>query len=281
MLYQPRYPLSLFIECLWSQVGVVPYARDKILPTATIELMINLGSPHRVINSDDLTSFVLHCDGWIAGMQNSFLVTEAVAETEMVGVRFKPGGASPFFDFPIWELSDQVTALDCIWGRLVNEIREQLYEAPNIHARLRLLEQLLCRRLTADPDDRSSIQAAVAALAKPHGPTTVRALSNEIGMSHKHLIAQFSKIVGQSPKALQRVFRFNRLLHAIDPTQPINWATLAVDHGYYDQAHLNKEFLAFAGMPPTAYLTRRRQIFGPTLQRGEAVHFVPIVSSLR
>lgn len=276
VLYQPRYPLSRFIECLWSQIGVAPYARDKILPTATIELMINLGGPHRVLNSDDFSRFELHRDSWVAGMQNSFLVTEAVAETEMVGVRFKPGGAYPFFDFPISELSDHVTAMDCIWGRLVGEIQEQLYAIVDIHARLRLLEQILCRHLSAEIDGWRTTQAAVTALAQPHGPTTVRALSDHIGISHKHLITQFGRIIGLSPKALQRVLRFNQLLYAIDPTQPINWAALAVEHGYYDQAHLNKEFLAFAGMNPTTYMKRRRQVFGPDLRRGEVIHFVPI-----
>lgn len=276
VLYQPRYPLSLFVECLWSQIGVAPYARDKILPTATVELMINLGAPHRVLNGEDFTQFALHRDSWIAGMQNSFLVTEAVGETEMVGVRFKPGGAYPFFEFPISELSDQVIAMEAIWGRLINEIREQLYALADVHARLRLLEQILCQRLPQDVEGRRTMQGAVALLAQPHGPTSVRALSDTIGISHKHLITQFDRSIGLPPKALQRIFRLNQLLYAIDPTQPIHWAALAVEHGYYDQAHLNKEFLAFAGMSPTAYMAHRRQVFGPDLQRGEAVHFVPI-----
>lgn len=276
VLYQPRYPLSLFVECLWSQIGMAPYTRDKILPTATIELMINLGPPHRVLQDDDSEHFDLHQDSWIAGMQNRFLVTEAVAETEMVGVRFKPGGAAPFFGFPMAEMSNQVVAMDAIWGRLVNEIQEQLYLIPDVHARLRLLELLLCQRLSNEIDDWRPMQAAVAALAQPNGPKTVRTLSADLGMSQKHLIAQFHKIIGLSPKALQRIFRFNQLLYAIDPQQLINWAALAVDHGYYDQAHLNKEFIAFAGMNPTTYIERRRQIFGPDLRRGEAVHFIPI-----
>lgn len=276
VLYQPRAPLSLFVECLWSQIGVAPYRRDKILPTATIELMINLGAPHRVVDPDDHARFQLHQDGWIAGMQNSFLVTEAVAETEMVGVRFRPGGAYPFFDFPIAELSDQVTAMDCIWGRLVHEVQERLYEIADVPTRLRLLEQVLCQRLTSDVQDWLPIQAAVATLHRSDRPLTVRALSDQIGMSHKHLITQFGKIVGLSPKGLQRILRFNKFLHAIDPTQPINWAALALDHGFYDQAHLNKEFRAFAGMNPTTYVTQRHQLLGPNLRRGEAVHFVPI-----
>lgn len=276
VLYRPHYPLSIFVECLWSQIGVTPYKRDKILPTATLELMINLGAPHRVLDDDDATRVDLHRDGWVAGMQDRFLITEAVAETELVGVRFKPGGAYPFFACPLSELSNQVIAMDAVWGRLVNEIREQLHAITDIHARLRYLELLLCQRLSNNIDDWRPIQGAVKVLAQPNGPTTVRALSDVLGMSHKHLITQFNKMVGLSPKSLQRVFRFNQLLYAIDPTQSINWATLAVEHGYYDQAHLNKEFLAFAGMNPTTYLLQRRQLFGPHLQRGEAVHFVPI-----
>ena len=94
----------------------VPYKREKILPTGTIELMINFGSPHRLIDKRNETSFDLMQHSWVAGFQTEYLINEPVAETCMLGVRFKPGGAYPFFDFPIDELSNFVIDMELIWG---------------------------------------------------------------------------------------------------------------------------------------------------------------------
>ena len=88
-IFQPHPPLNQFIQCFWYVDLQVPYTREKILPSNAIELMINFGSPHRLYSSDE-SSFEMMRQSWIAGYQTGYIVNEPVAETCMMGVRFKP-----------------------------------------------------------------------------------------------------------------------------------------------------------------------------------------------
>jgi AraC-like DNA-binding protein len=89
----------------------------------------------------------------------------------------------------------------------------------------------------------------------------VRALAAEVGWSRKHLAARFHEQVGLAPKALARVIRFRRALRLLDaPGAPRS--DVALRCGYYDQAHFNRDFRAFTGTTPGAWL-RGRAADGP------------------
>jgi AraC-like DNA-binding protein len=253
----------------------VPYQREKILPTGTIELMINFGSPHRLIDKHDETSFTLMQDAWVAGFQTEYLINEPVAETRMLGVRFKPGGAFPFFDFPISELSNFVIDMELIWGRFIHDVREQLLEIDSAAGKFHLIENILLERLSANVYGLDAVQYAVHGIAQAAGNLSIRALSEQMGISQKHLNHQFRKMVGVSPKNLARVIRLQAVLNAIDARRAINWAEIAYQCHYYDQAHFNRDFQAFTGLGPTAYVELRTRVFGD-LPPGQDVHFVPI-----
>ncbi|MEM7345657.1 MAG: DUF6597 domain-containing transcriptional factor, partial [Chloroflexota bacterium] len=240
--YIPEAPLSTFIECLWSVSTHTHYVREKVLPMGRIDLMINLGSPHKVVNKTNFNKFDLHKESWVSGFQTEYIVIEALAETNMVGIRFKPGGAYPFFDLPISEVSNQVVDMDLIWGNLIEEIRERLFEAKTTGERFKLLEVTLLKKLAFDLSSWQTVQFAVNQISQPSHFSTVKALSYQMGISQKHLISQFNKMVGVSPKSLARILKFNTVLDSIDPTQPINWADIAHQCHYYDQAHFNKDF---------------------------------------
>jgi AraC-like DNA-binding protein len=276
LIYQPRPPLSSFIECLWHADLHAPSRREKILPTGTLELIINFGAPFRLYDRDNPLRCALHSASWLVGLQTGYLTNEPIAETHMIGVRFKPAGAAMFFDLPAAELHNRVVPIDALWGSFAAEMRERLYAAPTPALRFALLEQLLLARLLDQPRGLRAIRFAVAALAGSDGALAIKSLSDQIGMSQKHLAAQFQQLVGVSPKALARIFRFQRVLHSIDPAQPLDWAAVAHGALYYDQSHFNKDFARFAGLTPTEYVQLRRNVFGSAVARGEDVHFVPI-----
>jgi methylphosphotriester-DNA--protein-cysteine methyltransferase len=68
----------------------------------------------------------------------------------------------------------------------------------------------------------------------------------------------YRRQLGLPPKVLARVIRFNRLLRRLDEEGDVRWADLAVDCGYYDQAHLHRDFRQFAGATPAGFLAARR-----------------------
>jgi AraC-like DNA-binding protein len=272
----PPPPLARYVECFWYADLRAPYRREKILPTATVELIVNFGGPFRLYERDDPGRFTLHAESWLVGLQTAYLTNEPLAETHMIGVRFRPGGAYPFFRLPASELHNRVVPLDALWGRAAAEVRERLYAAPTFAARCALLEGLLLARLTDRPRGLDAVQFAVGELARHGGALPIKALSDQLGVSQNHLTLQFKRIVGVAPKVLARIYRFQHALQCIDPARPVDWAGIAHGALYYDQPHFNKDFAAFTGLTPTDYLRLRREVFGAQLARGEDVHFVPI-----
>ena len=140
---------------------------------------------------------------------------------------FKPGGAYPFLKLPLSELHNQIVPLDALWGRCADEIRERLYAEPTIQARFALLERLLLARLCEAPHGLNIVQAAVAVIARQHGALSIRALCEQIGISQKHLITQFKRMVGGTPKELARLDRFKHILQSIEPAKPVDWSMIA------------------------------------------------------
>jgi AraC-like DNA-binding protein len=78
-------------------------------------------------------------------------------------------------------------------------------------------------------------------------------------MSKRRFIQMFDERVGLTPKLFCRVRRFHRALRLIARGGPIKWADLAVDCGYFDQAHFIHDFTDFCGLSPSAYLGLRTE----------------------
>ena len=84
----------------------------------------------------------------------------------------------------------------------------------------------------------------------------VGALAQEVGWSRRHLVTRFRQQVGLPPKTIARVVRFEGLLRRVAGTGGAAWSRIAAECGYYDQAHMNRDFREFAGTTPTEYLAR-------------------------
>jgi AraC-like DNA-binding protein len=90
---------------------------------------------------------------------------------------------------------------------------------------------------------------------------SLRDLTSRLGLSHKQMLARFDCRVGVTPKVASRIFRFQKVLNATSSAQRLpDWSDLAIDCGYYDQAHMIHEFQEFAGLTPAAYLRSRTEL---------------------
>jgi AraC-like DNA-binding protein len=253
--YFPGAPLSRFVELIWMLEGRADYSREKVLPNGAIELIINLGSYHKVVDRYDKSRFEVFRDCWIAGMQEEHITIEAIDESNLIGIRFRPGGAYPFFSFPISELTNRVIESDQILGPLAAQLREQVMETDVPAERLHIIEAMLLKRIGEKGSD-ALVDYAIGKLRGGSG-RSIAELSRSAGVSEKHLIALFKKSVGITPKYLSRIFRFQQVLGLVKDLHQVNWTEIAHDCGYFDQAHLIKEFHALSGSKPSEYLKNR------------------------
>lgn len=263
-LHFPKPPLSQFVENIWYYEGAhAEYTREKILPDGAIELIIDLDSWPKKIFDDEVTTecFRTVKKAWISGERTRYIVIGA-DNSHMIGIRFKPGGAYPFFGFPISELSEYVTELDLIWGSMIYDIRDQLLELGSADEKLLRFESFLLEQVKRSLVPNKAIAFAVHQLQHSPQFLAIRDLASQIGITQKHLITQFEKVVGLRPKSFARVAKFNKVLNVIEHTKQVEWASIAYECGYYDQAHFIKEFHNFSGLNPSAYLTRRGDYVG-------------------
>ena len=120
-------------------------------------------------------------------------------------------------------------------------------------AQVLVVEQYLIRKLTNAAPIHPAIRHAVEQVSRNGGVRSVRKIQLDSGLSHTRFIHVFREHVGLTPKLFCRVRRFHALLDQIKKGIPVNWAELAIDCGYFDQAHLIRDFRTFAGTTPLEY----------------------------
>jgi AraC-like DNA-binding protein len=217
-----------------------------------VPLIINFGAPFRIRMGANES---VDQRGFVAGLYDGYADVASTGRAHSMQVDFTPLGAHRFFAMPMRDLAGQTVALDGV-GRF-EELTSRLYEAQGWAARFALLDRFVRQRLGASRPPSSPIAWAWRQLAASAGRVRVGALAREIGWSRKHLAQRFSIEVGAGPKTVGRILRFAEARRSIDAgvrVGPMDWADLAADCGYADQAHLIREFRAMAGVTPADYV---------------------------
>ncbi len=257
----PAAPLSEFVGLLWMYEGYQqPHEKERLLPDGSMELVVNLNEDLvRAYDPYETQKFQSLRGSVMVGAHSEFFVIDTAQQQSVVGVHFKPGGAFPFFDPPAGELRNQMVSLDDLWGSMAGQLRERLLEAGTPEAMFRVLEEVLIARAA----ERLQRHPAVTfALGEFHGSThsrTIAQVTGQIGLSPKRFIEVFRGEVGLTPKLFCRVRRFQRAVRLASSGRPVEWAALAVDCGYFDQAHFIHDFRAFSGINPSTYVAQRTE----------------------
>ena len=106
------------------------------------------------------------------------------------------------------------------------------------------------------PRPSAEVTRAWRVLVDTHGGAPIGRVADAVGWSHKHLIAKFTQQVGLTPKTAARLVRLDHVLARVRRDGSARWDQVATEGGYADQAHLIRDFRAFTGITPTAYLAR-------------------------
>ncbi len=194
---------------------------------------------------------------FVAALHETHSLVEHDGRQHGIEVRLTPLGAYTLLGFPMDELSNRVVELDDLIGPRADELVERLFEPAAWHERFRLLDALLAARAEGGRGAAPGVAWAWRRLGETSGRTSVRGLSEELGWSQRRLVARFREQVGLPPKALARILRFERVSALLQRVEGPRLAEVAYDCGYFDQAHLNRDFREFAGTTPTAYIAAR------------------------
>jgi AraC-like DNA-binding protein len=221
-------------------------------PPGRIELIVSFGPHIDVIEPSGRRE---RHRSFAVGLAEEHSFTEHDGEQAGVQIGISPPAARALLGVPLGAIAHRVVALDELLGRSGDELAERLAMASGWDERFRLLDAAIARRLAAGTPPPREVSWAWERLAASGGATRVDALARETGWSRRHLAERFRSEIGLSPKVAARVLRFQRVTARLRAGRPDRLAELALDCGYYDQAHLNRDFRAFAGCTPTEYVS--------------------------
>lgn len=252
----PAEPLRRFVRCFWVMRGPRAHvaAPERVLPDGSVELVFNLSD--RFEHYRDGDGAVRQPQELVVGELLSPMLIAPTGTVDLVGVRFRPGGARPFLGPPLAELTGRsCDAADVC--RPLAAATTALGEADATGARVRVLERRLLSLLRSDPPVDDRVLAGVARIESMGGRISVDRLARELNLSSRQLERRFAIAVGLSPKLLCRIIRFQRIFGALRSGLSDGWSALALRCGYYDQAHLIRDFRQFAGQSPTEFVADR------------------------
>ncbi|WP_341912668.1 helix-turn-helix transcriptional regulator [Ferrovibrio terrae] len=237
------------------------FTRRHELPGIQAVLIVNLGAPITIIDTDGHTLPVASGAGFAAGLSDAYAVSDSTGSQRGFQVMFTPQGARRFFGLPMRALTNRAFDLADLLGPVVaRDLIEGLQAVNSWDAGFRLLDAMLQQRMAIAPgfDIAGAREASwtLRQLQQSHGRMTVAALATELGCSRKLLAARFREHVGLTPKSVSRILRFRHALTLID-AKPARWSAIAQDAGYFDQAHFANDFRQLTGRTPGDYLADR------------------------
>jgi AraC-like DNA-binding protein len=254
--YCPGPPLDGFVENLWSLSDAPPHARERILPSGTLELVINLHEDEfRIYDVAERQPPRRFRGAIVSGAYRGAFVIDTEEHASVIGVHFAPGGALPFLGAPPGHLANTHLDLETLWPGQASSLRERLCEAQSPARRFRILENVLVGRLGRPFKHHGAVRAALELMSPPG--LAIAELADRVGLSHRRLIELFTAEVGVPPKLFGRLQRFQRAMAIVQAARSVDWAELAIGCGYYDQSHMIRDFGAFSGFSPADLLRHR------------------------
>jgi AraC-like DNA-binding protein len=245
----PGPPLDGFVENLWSLSDAPSHARERILPSGTLELVINLHEDElRIYDAAESQTPRRFPGAIVSGAYRGPFVIDTEEHASVIGVHFAPGGAAALLGAPPGHLADTHLDLQTLWGEQATQLRERLCEAGTPPKRFRVLEDALVSRLRHPFEQHRAVRVALEQIARPGA--TVAEVADRVGLSHRRLIEVFTAEVGMPPKLFGRLQRFQRAMVVLQRPASVDWAELAIRCGYYDQSHLIRDFREFSGFSP-------------------------------
>jgi AraC-like DNA-binding protein len=220
-----------------------------------VPLILNLG-PQWHVENGSVPGSTHSYDSFLAGLHTTPSLVEGSDSWACIELRLTPLGARRLLQRPMHELTNRTLDLEELFPR-AGELTGRLRDVGSWAERFDLVESFLVHRMADSAPASTAIEWSWKRLRLSHGRASIAALAEELGWSHRRLIARFREQVGLTPKAIARVIRFDTAVELLRTSTGESLAGVAYDCGYFDQAHMNRDFRELAGTTPAVLVARR------------------------
>ena len=239
--FLPCRELQPYIACYWmSKVTTVSneVITSRIIPDGCMDIVFNMSSLSK------------RKEGVVVGTMTSPEENLVNDLRYFVGIRFWPGAIVPFIKNSAKDFTNKGFSLEYVWGKENTILNESVYEAKNINDIIKILEKTLKKKLLDIFYIDSVIKNMLYNVYKSKGNISVKALSINLNISQRQLSRKVNEWIGVSPKTFNNIVRFQNIINELSTKRNRNFSEIALNNGYYDQAHFIKEFKAFYGKTP-------------------------------
>ncbi len=172
------------------------------------------------------------------------------------GIKFQPGGFHPFARCPLAELTNRSVPITNLFGPEGDAFQHAILALDDEQAQVNVANQFLRNRLPKPDETVALVNHIVEQISAEQTLMRVEAVAERVNVSPRTLQRLFRQYVGVSPKWVIRQFRLHEAAARLDSGNALDLAQLALDLGYFDQAHFVKDFTATVGVSPTEYIGR-------------------------
>lgn len=216
----------------------------RVLPDTCVELFLNYTSTPIAIIGDELYKRSI-----VSFRMSRPMDIQMRKGAGCLAICFYPGMAYKFFHLPMQMLTDTNTALSDVWKDRAEEIEDKLASAPDNETRVFIVQNYLLRQLSLGKNDLQ-VAHCLQQMQGAAGSISLSKLTNDTGISQRHLSRKFQEYIGLSPKEYLRVYRFIQSLSHLKKYPECSLTEIACKSGYYDQAHFNRDYKNYAGCTP-------------------------------
>lgn len=242
--YQPSFRLRPFVKAFMI-IESKNEIESRILPDTSVTLAFRIKG--KVSQDGGVVP-----PAAISGLRNQLRVLNYSKHTSTLVVAFQEGGANAFFSEPLHELFGRSLPLDDLLQRSkIAETEEKLSEAEDNLEKIKTVESFLLSQIRENRKDLL-IFKAVSQIKDFHGDVKIKELLKFLHTSRDPFEKRFRHIIGTSPKQFSQIIRLRNVINHHSPEK--NFTELALEAGYFDQAHFIKDFKAFTGFTPRKFL---------------------------
>jgi len=250
-------PIEKYIESIIYFKDLIPdHSIERLVPTGHIFIIFELdGMPYNTFDNETLQPNNTYTKVWVSGMHRDYISISTHPKSEMFVIQFKAFGAYPFFHFPIQDLNEKIVHAEEVFGKEILALREDILAEESSQEKFSVAEKWLVSRFDPDKTPPTELLTILEKL-QSETATNYNQVIGSYPNTQKHLIDQFKKYIGLTPKYYQRILRFNEILQQIQKKEKITWAQVAYQCGYSDQPHFIKEFKHFSGFNPQEFILK-------------------------
>ncbi|MBE1160383.1 helix-turn-helix domain-containing protein [Dyella acidiphila] len=234
----PSAALAMLVEHYWYvawDLRGLPAQQQETLPHPNVHYVIEPG----------LTA--------IYGVHSGRYVRMLEGQRRVFGIKFRAGGFRPFYGKAVSTLMDSSMDASTIFGAPASRFEQTILASDSFDAMIDAAETLLLARLPPHDATVAQVSALVADIATDRSITSVEEIAARSGLGKRSLQRLFNEYVGVSPKWVINRYRLHEAVAQLQAGTPIVWSELALQLGYFDQAHFIRDFRKLIGRAPGDY----------------------------